>query len=359
MTKTKNWKFNCPFCGTTLALRPNPALIGEYRNCFGCGEPFLLKRKESSSPENSVEISAEALISEPKKNSVKAFFNNEKEFSHKKMIADRYSFVKELGRGGMGAVYQVHDTKLNRDVALKTIIHEEDTENQVKRFIREAKTSQKLDHPNIVKIYDIGHIDHIDQYGDSYFFTMELIEGTALDLFIQKNPIHDIQSIEIVQKIAYAIDYAHSKKIIHRDLKPANIMMQTDFEPKLVDFGLAKRLSGENTEQLTAEGVIVGTIQYMSPEQICGDDCLKNSTDIYSLGVILYELLTGSVPFKGDSIIELYDRITTEDAISPSEISSWIPESLSQICLKAMAKKPEDRFAIAKEFGDALAIFLP
>lgn len=355
MTKTDSWKFHCPFCKTALVLNPDPAFSEEYRICSGCSEPFVLTRKESSSsPGNPMGISAQPIHPpQSETESIKSSFSNEKDFSKEKIIADRYLFVKELGRGGMGAVYQVRDTKLDRDVALKTILNVEDAQNQVKRFIREAKTSQKLNHPNIIEVYGIEHAQN------SYFFTMELIQGTALDLFLQKNPINDIQSLEIVRKIAYAIDYAHNNKVIHRDLKPANIMMQSNLEPKLVDFGLAKKFTGENTEKLTASGVIVGTIHYMSPEQISGEDDLGSSTDIYSLGVILYELLTGSVPFRGDSIIDVYDRIISEEPISPSAISSWTPENLSKICLKAMAKKPEDRFTSAKEFGDALAAFLP
>ncbi len=403
MARVNNWRFHCPFCGTVLTVRPDPLIIGQYRNCFGCGEPFCLERKKTTLPKekdvgvapseeetrkilpqkstsNSSEEKTRKVFPQKKlhqnfpkttkvplgkektraknqqtlsgKRTITGKEKVERRQPQKNIVIDAYRIIKELGRGGMGAVYQARDTILNRDVALKTILYEDGSEIHVKRFLKEAQTSQALDHPNIVKVYDVNH------EGELYYYTMELIRGTPLDVFIRKTPIDDIKSIEIVRKVAYAIDYAHKMKVLHRDLKPANIMMENNLEPKVVDFGLAKILK-DTTEKLTASGIIVGTIQYMSPEQVSGEGDLKNSTDIYSLGVILYELLTGTIPFDDKSIIRLYDKINSEEPITPNILNPRIPKKLSQICMKAIAKKPEDRFANAKELGDALAVFLP
>lgn len=261
---------------------------------------------------------------------------------------DRFQIKKELGRGGMGVVYLVYDPVLKRDVALKTVLSQ-DSEG-VRRFLHEAKTMAKLNHPNIVKIYDIG------QDGETPYFTMEFIEGKNLAELVQKEKIASRRAVELVRKVAQAIDYAHKEGILHRDLKPANIILNKQGDPIVMDFGLAKDISGNS--RLSKSGVVIGTPAYMPPEQAQGKRKeIDQRSDVYSLGAVLYELLTGRPPFLGTTYTVLM-QVIDKTPIAPRAISPIISQDIENICLKAMAKEKERRYRTALELVLDLERFL-
>lgn len=261
----------------------------------------------------------------------------------------RYQIKKKLGQGGMGAVYLVYDPVLKRDVALKTISVAQDA-NTFKRFMHEANTMARLNHPNIVKIYDIGSDNDIP------YFTMDFINGSNLADLVQDGKMNVRRAVEVVQKVAHTIDYAHKQGILHRDLKPANIMMNQDGEPLVMDFGLAKDMEGGN--KLSKTGMMLGTPAYMPPEQAwCKRKELDERSDVYSLGAVLYELLTGKPPFRGTSHAILM-QVVEKEPQPPSKISAMVPKEVENICLKAMAKDKRYRYQSAYELARDLERFL-
>lgn len=261
----------------------------------------------------------------------------------------RYEIKKELGRGGMGAVYLVYDPVLKREVALKTILNSKEV-NSVKRFMHEAKTMAKLNHPNIVKIYDIG------MDGETPYFTMEFITGKNLADLEKEGKIATRRVVEIVRKVSFAIDYAHKEGILHRDLKPANIIMTQQGEPIVMDFGLAKEISGDS--RLSKSGAILGTPAYMPPEQAWGKRKeVDERSDVYGLGAVFYELLTGMPPFHGSNHAVLL-QVVDKEPVAPRAISPIIPQDIENICLKAMSKEKAMRYQTALELARDLERFL-
>jgi serine/threonine protein kinase len=263
----------------------------------------------------------------------------------------RYRLDQFLGQGGMGIVYRAHDTQLNRAVALKIPTLSGGGSATLKaRFVREAQAAAALQHPNICQIYDIGEVD-----GAAYL-TMALIRGEPLARRVGE-PWEPRAAAELVRKLALALQVAHSQGVIHRDLKPGNVMIDERGEPVIMDFGLARR-ADLVAEQLTQQGDMLGTPAYMSPEQITGDVAVMGpGCDIYSLGVILFELLTGTVPFQGDVVL-LVSQVTLDDAPPPSRRRPGLDPRLDSVCLTALAKTPAARFASMQAFADALAAFL-
>jgi formylglycine-generating enzyme required for sulfatase activity len=267
----------------------------------------------------------------------------------------RYKILKKLGGGGMGTVYLAHDTQLDRQVALKVPhFSADDDPEAVVRFQREGRAAATLHHPNICPVYDVGQLDGI------HFLTMAYIAGTSLFRFTQvasKKPIAERQVAGVVRKLALALHEAHARGVVHRDLKPSNIMIDGRREPIVMDFGLARRGS-RSDEQLTQAGSILGTPAYMAPEQVRGDvQAMGPSCDIYSLGVILYELLTGHQPFTGQLETVLYKAVH-EEPPDPVEHRADLDPRLAAICLRAMAKRAENRFASMAEFAAALDDYL-
>lgn len=247
----------------------------------------------------------------------------------------RYEVIRELGRGGMGIVYQAMDTKLQRMVAVKLLLESNKTETSVQRFVREAEISAKMAHPHIVQVHDIGTTPQC-------YIVMEYIEGRTLhDLLKEKNyPFK--KKLEVFQQVCEAVEYAHKRQIIHRDLKPQNIMVMEGNQAKVMDFGLAKSFGIQNL-RLSKTGQTLGTPQYMSPEQADGSK-LDHRSDIYSLGVILYEILTGRTPYQGDNIIHLLDKLAHDTPTLPKEINPSIPQKLQTISMKCLEKNPQDRY---------------
>jgi serine/threonine protein kinase len=260
----------------------------------------------------------------------------------------RYRLVKLLGKGGMGSVYLAHDSQLDRSVALKIPLLEEGDRAQVlARFLAEARAAAALNHPNICRIHDVGEVDSIP------YLTMAYIEGKPLGEYVQLRPPIHRQSAILVRKLALALHEAHQRGVVHRDLKPANIMIDKRGEPSIMDFGLARR-AGKGDARLTQAGEIMGTPAYMSPEQIQGQlDAIGPTTDVYSLGVILYELLAGRLPFTGD-VMAMLSRVLLDEPPPPSKFVSDLAPELEAICLKAMAKQGKDRYQSMADFASAL-----
>ena len=262
----------------------------------------------------------------------------------------RYQVSKVLGQGGMGKVYQVYDPKLKRNAALKTILQNQ-KEDAFKRFMRESAAMARLSHPNIVKIYDIGEENNI------HYFTMELIHGKNLSTWIKEENMTVRRAVEIVRKIASAIDYAHQQGILHRDLKPSNILMGEKGEPYVMDFGLAKE--SKSKTELSKSGAVIGTLVYMPPEQAKGEKRnIDERSDVYSLGAVLYEILTGRQPFQASTPHAIIVKVIYDEPIAPSQISTKIPKEVENICLKAMAKNKVHRYQSASELAKDLERFL-
>ncbi|BBM84192.1 WD40 repeat domain-containing serine/threonine-protein kinase [Candidatus Uabimicrobium amorphum] len=267
---------------------------------------------------------------------------NEKMFKH-------YRIERELGRGGMGLVFLVYDTKLDRNVALKVIINEHNiSEQQIRRFAVEARATAKLDHPNIVKVYEFGDTP-------KNYFTMQYIKGKPFSSLIQKGNLKAKAIAAIMKKSADAISYAFEEhQIVHRDIKPSNIMMDKN-EPKIMDFGLAKEQ--DRDEQLSRDGGMMGTLGYMPPEQIDNKD-VGHHSDVYALGATLYNALTGRPPFQGGSYYMILNQIHNNDPMPPSQLNPGVPKELEAICLKCLQKKPRHRYKSAKDLSDDLENFL-
>jgi len=263
----------------------------------------------------------------------------------------RYRLEKVLGEGAMGMVYLALDKTLHRRVALKIPKFKgEDDADQIKRFHREARAAAALHHRNICPVYDTGKIDGVR------YISMSYIGGQPLDELIDPDELQPPQLVAVlVRKLALAMQKAHDAGVLHRDLKPSNIIIDNEGEPVLMDFGLAVRFGPSQQSRLTQSGTLLGTPAYMSPEQVEGNPAhIGPPADIYSLGVILYEMLTGDVPFGG-SVAAVIGQIVTQQPLRPSELNPKVDRQLQSICLKAMAKQPDDRYESMGDMARALS----
>jgi formylglycine-generating enzyme required for sulfatase activity/serine/threonine protein kinase len=264
----------------------------------------------------------------------------------------RYRVHKQLGGGGMGAVYLVENTELKREEALK-VPHFGVGDDPVvrERFLREARAAAQLDHANLCPVYDVGEINGV------CFLTMRYLKGKLLSDYTGKpQPLR--KAVEITAKLAQALESAHARGVIHRDLKPNNVMMCAGVGPVVMDFGLAKQTKSED-HKLTQSGTTLGTPSYMPPEQVKGElDRMGPASDVYSLAVILFEMLTGRLPFKAATVAEVYGLVLHTEAPSPSSLRPGLDPALDAICAKALAKTPEERYPSMKAFAAALIDFL-
>jgi len=264
-----------------------------------------------------------------------------------------YEILAPLGAGGMGEVYRATDTKLGRDIALKVLPAEmaHDPE-RLARFRREAKALAQLDHPNIVTIHSVEECDGV------HFLTMQLVEGQPLDRLIPASGLPIEQIVEIASALGDALAAAHEKGIVHRDLKPANVMVSNEGRVKVLDFGLAKDVRAANpgdatltSASQTQVGVVMGTPAYMSPEQTSGRP-LDHRTDIFSLGVVLYEMATGRRPFDGNSSAELVSAILRDTAPSVTDVRPDLPSDLARIIRRCLEKDPRHRVQTARDVSN-------
>jgi serine/threonine protein kinase/WD40 repeat protein/tetratricopeptide (TPR) repeat protein len=261
-----------------------------------------------------------------------------------------FRLIERVGMGAFGSVWKAHDTKLDRTVAVKIPRSGQFDEAQEKAFIREARSAAQLNHPGIVRVHEVG------RDGDTIYIASEFVRGLTLSDWLSGQRPNVREAAALCAKIAIALHHAHEQGIVHRDMKPGNIMLDGDGEPHLMDFGLAKRSAGEIT--MTVDGQVLGTPAYMSPEQAQGDGHgVDHRSDIYSLGVILYQLLTGELPFRGNARM-LMHQVIHDEPRSPRRLNDRIPRDLETVCLKAMAKEPARRYSTAAEMADDLGRFL-
>ena len=261
-------------------------------------------------------------------------------------INDRYEIVKSIGEGGMANVYLANDTILDRKVAVKVLRGDLSSDDRfIRRFQREALSVSNLSHPNIVEVYDVGEED------GQYYIVMEFIDGKTLKQLLKKRGSLTLtEVIDIMTQLTDGIAHAHESYIIHRDIKPQNIMIEDDGKIKITDFGIAMAL---NATQLTQTNSVMGSIYYLPPEQASGKTATVKS-DIYSLGILMYELLTGTVPFRGDNAVEIAIKHMNDKIPSIRKQNPAIPQSVENILLKAAAKNPRNRYDSAREMHDDL-----
>ncbi len=316
----------CPHCLSRQLVLTNKSQA-EIR-CTSCGSPL--------------DWSAEETIDAPPPTKSMAVVSGQR--------MGRFELIERLGSGGFGDVWKAKDTKLDRTVAVKIPHQGRLSPEEIEKFLREARAAAQLRHPGIVSVHEVGLED------DRLYIVEDFIEGLSLDKWLEGRRVDYRQAAELCVKIAGALHNAHQEGVIHRDLKPGNIMIDVCGEPHIMDFGLAKREAGETT--MTMDGQILGTPAYMSPEQAKGlahtADC---RSDVYSLGVILFELLTGERPFRG-SLQMLLKQVLQDDPPNPRKLDSRVPRDLETICLKCLHKEPPRRYPTAQALSDELKRYL-
>ena len=314
----------CPHCRNAIEVlddRPLAEIV-----CPSCGSNFSL-------------VGDEALA-----------FQSEGGSLHRRQAFGHFELIEQLGAGAFGAVWKAKDTQLDRMVALKIPRKGQLSPEEAEKFVREARAAAQLQHPGIVSVYEVG------REGETLYIVSEFVEGLSLADWLTGQRPNYRESAELCVKIADALHHAHEHGVIHRDLKPSNVMLDRKGEPHVMDFGLAKREAGEIT--MTVEGQIMGTPAYMSPEQAKGEGhTADRRSDVYSLGVILFELVTGERPFRGN-VRMLLVQVAGDEPPSPRKLDSRIPRDLETVCLKCMEKDPGRRYATAQEFANDLRHFL-
>src|SRR6516164_853780 len=263
-----------------------------------------------------------------------------------------YLLEEEIAHGGMGVVYRARELSLSRTVAVKLLLlGRYSSADSIERFRREAEAVAALRHPNIVAIHEIG-----EQNGQQ-FFSMDYVDGRSLAEMLRLGPFEPRRSAEVVRDIAQAIHYAHEQGVLHRDLKPSNVLLDEFGQVRITDFGLAKRLDGSS--DLTVTGQVVGTPNYLSPEQAAGKHAaLGPASDVYSIGALMYELITGRPPFLANSLQETLLRIQNNQPVSPRALNPALHRDLETICLKCLGKEPERRYGSAQALAEDLQRWL-
>ncbi len=263
-----------------------------------------------------------------------------------------YEILREIARGGMGVVFRARQASLNRTVALKMILAGQlADDNDVKRFHTEAEAAANLDHPGIVPIFEVG------QHEGQHYFSMGFVDGKSLSQRLAEGPLPSREAAELIRRVSEAIEYAHQHGVIHRDLKPANILLDQNGNPRVTDFGLAKKLQGDSG--LTGSGQIMGTPSYMPPEQAGGNrGDVGPAADVYALGATLYCLVTGRPPFQAATAMDTVIQVISDEPVPPRRLNTSIPRDLETICLKCLEKDTIKRYASAADFGGDLRRFL-
>src|SRR5690349_4659358 len=263
-----------------------------------------------------------------------------------------YELLEEIGRGGQGVVFRARQKSLNRTVALKVIsLGQWASKAHLKRFRLEAEAAAKLEHPGIVPIHEVGERD------GSCYFSMKFVEGGQLDEVVRRAPMSIRQAAELIAKVARTVHYAHEHGILHRDIKPGNILLDQKGEPHLTDFGLARLVETESTMTRTLD--VLGTPSYMAPEQATGNNAaISSATDVYGLGAVLYQLLTGQPPFAGGATYETIKLLLDTEPRQPRQVNPKIDRDLSTICLKCLEKDPKRRYSSAFALAEDLERWL-
>lgn len=262
-----------------------------------------------------------------------------------------YEILGEVGRGGMGVVYKARHIRLDRIVALKVVLAGAHAgPEQLARFVVEGQAVARLSHPGIVQVYDVGDVDGLP------FISLEFVDGVSLEQLVGGKPLNPAVAAELLETLARTMQVSHEAGIVHRDLKPANVLLTTDGMPKITDFGLAKRLESQSSQ--TQSGTIMGSPSYMAPEQAFGKlHEIGPRTDVYSLGAILYELLTGRPPFQGTTVLDTLDQVRSQEPVPPSRLQPKVPRDLETICLKCLQKEASKRYGTALNLADDLRRF--
>jgi serine/threonine protein kinase len=263
-----------------------------------------------------------------------------------------YEIVREIARGGMGVVFQARQVSLNRPVALKMILAGQlANDAKVRRFHTEAEAAANLDHPGIVPIFEV------DQHEGQHYFSMGFLEGQSLAQKIAGGPLRPREAAALMVKVAQAIEYAHQHRVIHRDLKPANILLDQAGNPRVTDFGLAKKLEGDSG--LTGSGQIMGTPSYMPPEQAGGKrGDVGPAADVYALGATLYALITGRPPFQAATAVDTVLQVISDEPVPPRRLNASVPRDLETICLRCLEKDIRRRYGTARALAEDLNRFL-
>ena len=266
-----------------------------------------------------------------------------------------YELLEEIARGGMGIVYRARQISLNRLVAVKLLLSGPlASSTDLQRFRAEAEAAANLQHPNIVAIHQVG------EHAGQQFFSMDYIEGPCLSELVREHPLPAPRAAAYVKVLAEAIQYAHQRGVLHRDLKPSNVLIDHAGQPRIIDFGLAKRLNSDPqlstlNDQLTLTGQLLGSPNFIPPEQAAGKrDAIGRHSDIYSLGAILYHLLTSRPPFVAATAHETVHQVLNTEPASPRSLNPSVPRDLETICLKCLQKEPHRRYCTAQELADEL-----
>ncbi|HYB02612.1 MAG TPA: protein kinase [Ktedonobacteraceae bacterium] len=278
--------------------------------------------------------------------------NQDEQRAPQEVLEDRYELQSIIGSGGMASIYRARDLQLDRFVAVKVLHEVYSADPQfVKRFVREARTALSLKHPNIVRVYDFGQTD------GQYFIAMELVQGIDLRSYLTWRKVLDVnRSIIIAHDIALGLGAAHRRGIVHRDVKPQNVLIGSDGSIKLTDFGIVSIYQGVDVERLTTSGMTLGTVQYYAPEQAQGE-IVTPAADVYSLGIVMYEMLTGNPPFNGDSAVVVAMQHIQDQPVPPGQFNPHIPAELENIILRCLEKDPGDRFSDGSKLARALEKF--
>ena len=365
MSNLKTTKTNCPQCNAVLSVKQE--LHGRNVKCPGCSMKFTLDLSVGSLNSSifgggddqldTAESQADTLVSGRETKGPKGVrvgdagvgsSHGEKPMGVQEF--GRYRLIKKLGRGGFGEVWEAEDAHLKRRVALKLPTFPPSDTKKAKRFMTEAQSAAQLGHPNIVAVFDAGTIK------SQHYLAIEYIAGQPLDKFASEHLLDQKPAANLIAPLARALHYAHGEGIIHRDIKPANIVLEPDGTPKIVDFGLAKRLGMESNQ--TVDGTIMGTPAYMSPEQARGaSKDIGPQSDQYSLGVVLYWLMTRQAPFVGPTVAVI-SQVIHSDPPRPSKIVEGVDPKLEAICLKAMSKEPSKRYPDCLEFAKDIERYL-